>query len=90
MVTVNCNKSFSSNYMLLNPREASFVELMKILFSSDDVAKYKFVERSRSEEGVDDESLCHRIVIFVSVVVQKVLLSMAEPLAALVPHLRIG
>ncbi|KAH6803935.1 alpha/beta-Hydrolases superfamily protein [Perilla frutescens var. frutescens] len=68
--------------MLLNPREASFLELMKILFSSDDVAKRKFVEQSRSEEGFDDESLSHRIVIFVSVVVQKVLLSMAEPLAA--------
>lgn len=71
-----CNKSFSSNYLLLKAEEASFLDLGKILFSSD-VGKRKFVD---CPEGVC-EPCGRRWIIFVSVLVQKLLRAVAKPMA---------
>ncbi|KAG8384371.1 hypothetical protein BUALT_Bualt04G0111200 [Buddleja alternifolia] len=77
MASSTCNNSFSSNYMLLKPEEAGFVELTKILFSRD-IAKRKFVD---CPEGIE-EPFGRRWIIFVSVLAQKLLQAVAQPLAA--------
>ncbi|KAI3452016.1 hypothetical protein Pfo_008681 [Paulownia fortunei] len=74
-MATTCNKSFSSNYMLLKPEEAGFLDLGKILFSSD-VGKREFVD---CPEGVR-EPLGRRWIIFVSVLVQKLLQAVAKPM----------
>lgn len=78
MASESCNKSFCSNYMLLKPEEASFCELLKLLFSSN-IGKRKFVD---CPEGTR-EPLAYRWIIFVSVIAQKVLQAFAKPLATL-------
>ncbi|PIN25223.1 putative lipase [Handroanthus impetiginosus] len=73
-----CNKSFSSNYMLLNPEEASLLELGKILFSRD-IGKRKFVD---CPDEVRREPLGRRWVIFISVLAMKLLKVVAKPMAS--------
>ncbi|KAL8546310.1 hypothetical protein ACS0TY_006142 [Phlomoides rotata] len=78
MASSTCNKSFSSNYMLLKPEEASSWEVTKLLFSSN-IGKRKFVD---CPEGTR-ESFAFRWIIFVSIIAQKVLQAFAKPLAFL-------
>ncbi|KAL0343699.1 UNVERIFIED_CONTAM: hypothetical protein Sangu_1257300 [Sesamum angustifolium] len=72
-----CNKSFSSNYMLLKPEDAGFLDLAKMLFSSD-LGKRKFID---CPEGAR-EPFGRRWIIFISVMVQKLLQATAKPMAA--------
>lgn len=71
-----CNKSFSCDYMLLNPDEASLHDVVKILFSSD-IGKRKFVD---CPEGTR-ETFGRRWIIFVSILAQKLLQKVSKPLA---------
>ncbi|CAA0840966.1 alpha/beta-Hydrolases superfamily protein [Striga hermonthica] len=77
MESATCNKCFSSDYMLLNPDEAGFLDLAKVLFSSN-LEKRKFVD---CPDGAHEPSFGRRWIIFVSVVVQKMLKMVAKPLA---------
>uniref|UniRef100_A0A5B7A8H4 Fungal lipase-type domain-containing protein n=1 Tax=Davidia involucrata TaxID=16924 RepID=A0A5B7A8H4_DAVIN len=72
-----CDKGFSSNYMLLKPEEVHLIDLIQLLFSSD-IKKRKFVDCS---ERTEETNFKRRWLIFVSIVVQKVLLFVSTPLA---------
>ncbi|KAA8531691.1 hypothetical protein F0562_006592 [Nyssa sinensis] len=75
-MTMDCNKCFSSDYMLLKPEEARLFDLIHILFSPE-IEKRKFVD---CPKGIREENFKRRWLIFVSVVVQKVLLLVSKPL----------
>ncbi|XP_057449526.1 triacylglycerol lipase OBL1-like [Lotus japonicus] len=73
----SCNKAFADSYMILKPEEAHLFDIGRVLFSRN-IGHRKFVESH------DDEvkgSLRYRILIFVSVLLQKFLLHIAKPLA---------
>ncbi|KAK3416195.1 hypothetical protein EUGRSUZ_H02046 [Eucalyptus grandis] len=70
------DKSFSSSHMLLSPEKAGVLDIFRILIHSD-VHKREFVDSS--EEG--DESFERRQIMFVSTLVQKLLLLVAKPMA---------
>ena len=72
-----CDKSFCSDYMLLNAEDAKLGDVFKILFSSD-IAKRKFID---CPDGTE-EPFGRRWIIFVSILVQKLLQATAKPLAA--------
>ncbi|KAH6823396.1 alpha/beta-Hydrolases superfamily protein [Perilla frutescens var. hirtella] len=76
MSNSTCNKSFCSNYMLLNPEDAGFADVVKILFSGD-ISKRKFIDCS---DGTH-EPLGRRWIIFISILAQKFLQAAAKPLA---------
>ncbi|TYJ08138.1 hypothetical protein E1A91_A11G054100v1 [Gossypium mustelinum] len=69
-------KQFYSNYMLLNPKKASFFDLTALLFSKN-LKKRKFIETSIETE----DSFWYRLVIFLSTLLQKFLLSIKTPMA---------
>ncbi|KAK6116231.1 hypothetical protein DH2020_050027 [Rehmannia glutinosa] len=71
-----CDKSFASNYLLVNSKEATFLDLFKILFSSD-VGKRKFVD---VPDGVR-LSIDRRWIILVAVLIQKILEFLSKPMA---------
>ncbi|KAH0971444.1 hypothetical protein GBA52_023600 [Prunus armeniaca] len=71
-----CDKSFSSNYLLLEPKDVGFFDLIHILFSNN-LEKRRFVD---SFEQTEDE-FARRWLIFLSVVVQKLLQLVAKPMA---------
>ncbi|KAK9285377.1 hypothetical protein L1049_024568 [Liquidambar formosana] len=71
-----CNKEFSTSYMVLKPNEVSLFDLFHILFSRN-IENRKFVD---CPEGTE-ENFWRRWIIFISVLVQKVLQSVAKPLA---------
>ena len=73
-----CNKSFSSNYMLLEPNDVGFFDLIHILFSND-LEKRKFVDSSDDKE----DEFQRRWLIFLSIVVQKLLQFVAKPMAVI-------
>lgn len=72
-----CDNSFSSDFMLLKPDKVGVVDLVHILFSRD-LEKRKFID---CPDGTSEESFKRRWLIFVSILVQKFLLSTAKPLA---------
>ena len=72
-----CNKSFSDNYMVLTQEDASFFDLVRILFNSD-IEKRRFVA---CPAGGREERFKYRWLIFVSVLVQKFLQFVGKPLA---------
>ncbi|PKI50155.1 hypothetical protein CRG98_029479 [Punica granatum] len=71
-----CDKSFSNSYLLLRPEDVGLVDLFRILFSTN-LEQRKFVDSSHDTE----ESFNQRWIIFISIIVQKLLLSMAKPMA---------
>ncbi|KAI3409323.1 Lipase_3 domain-containing protein [Psidium guajava] len=71
-----CDKSFCSSYLLVSPEKADIVDLFRILICSD-VHKRKFVDTSHEGE----ESFGRRWIMFVSILVQKLLLLIAKPLS---------
>lgn len=73
-----CNKSFCTDYMLLKPEEAGFIELVKILFSKD-VSKSKFIDCP--DDRLVRESFGRRWIIFVSIMVQKLLQATSKPMS---------
>jgi len=74
----SCNKGIVDSYMLLNPKEAGFFDLLHVLYSRN-LRNRKFVDSKA--EGDYEGSFRHRWLIFVSVVLQKLLLLLAKPLA---------
>lgn len=78
MASPTCNKAFAKKFMLLNAKDASYWDATKILFSSN-IGHRKFVD---VPEGTR-EPLAFRWIIFVSVIVQKILMLFAKPLATL-------
>ncbi|WVZ11475.1 hypothetical protein V8G54_016005 [Vigna mungo] len=74
----SCNKGFADSYMLLNPNDARFFDLLHVLYSRN-LGNRKFVDSNA--EGDYEGSFRHRWLIFVSVVLQKLLLLVAKPLA---------
>lgn len=68
---------FSKDQLLLDPKEASLKELVLLLFFSD-VRSRKFVDCPEEQRRRDFN---RRWLIFISVLVQKVLLFCKEPLA---------
>lgn len=74
----SCNKGFADSYMLLNPNDARFFDLLHVLYSRN-LGNRKFVDSKA--EGDYEGSFRHRWLIFVSVVLQKLLLLVAKPLA---------
>ncbi|MCD7460603.1 hypothetical protein HAX54_043880 [Datura stramonium] len=75
-----CNKSFCSNYMLLKPEECGVLDLARILFSSNkNMGQKEFVDCPN--EQMTKELFPHRWIIFISILVQKLFLAAAEPLA---------
>ncbi|PON94204.1 Fungal lipase-like domain containing protein [Trema orientale] len=71
------------SYLVVKPKEASLIELIRLLFSSD-LSKRSFVECSK-EEGHEQQprDFGRRWIIFVSVVAQKALLLLRCPMALL-------
>jgi len=70
------------NYFVLDPREATVTDLMRLLFYSD-LENRKFVDTS--VENLENR-LCEfrgRWIIFVSIVVQKLLIILRKPLSFL-------
>ncbi|KAK7307632.1 hypothetical protein VNO77_40870 [Canavalia gladiata] len=74
----NCNKGFADSYMLLKPEDAGWLDLVHVLFSRN-LQNRNFVETHA--EGALEESFRHRWLIFVSIVLQKVMMFVAKPLA---------
>ncbi|KAF5738218.1 triacylglycerol acidic lipase TAL3 [Tripterygium wilfordii] len=73
---MECDKSFSRSHMLLKPEEVKFVDLFKILFSSN-IENRKFVDcKAKKEEKFD-----RRWIIFISILAQKVLQFLSTPLS---------
>ncbi|CAA0840673.1 alpha/beta-Hydrolases superfamily protein [Striga hermonthica] len=70
--------SFCENYLVIKPEKASWLDLFRILFSSN-LERRDFFDCP--EEGVLSR-FGHRWIVFISVLVQKVLLFMKIPLAA--------
>ncbi|KAH0701262.1 hypothetical protein KY285_015525 [Solanum tuberosum] len=83
MASSSCNKSFCSNYMLLKPEECSVSDLARILFSSKNLGQKEFVDVDTPNEELNmtKEPLSRRWVFFISILVQKVLIKIAKPLA---------
>lgn len=81
MASNSCNKSFCSNYMLLKPEECSVLDLAKLLLSGKKLGQKDFIDCPNEE--MTKEPLSRRWVIFLSILVQKILLATAKPLAGL-------
>lgn len=67
------------NYFVLDPREATVSDLIRLLFSSN-LANRKFIHSS--EDRLEDDPCRFRVrwIIFVSIVVQKLLILLKKPL----------
>ncbi|XVF59408.1 hypothetical protein PTKIN_Ptkin07bG0273600 [Pterospermum kingtungense] len=76
MEAVPGKRGFSSNYLLVNPKQATFIDLLSFLFSKN-VKKRKFIESSF--EVIDD--FWYRLIIFVSTLVQQFLQTISIPMA---------
>ncbi|KAM6591376.1 hypothetical protein CsatA_013981 [Cannabis sativa] len=74
---MECDKSFSDSYMLLNSKEVGLFDLIYIIYSSKVVKKKLLVDSSYK----DEENLCRRWIIFVSIGAQKVLHALSVPMA---------
>ncbi|EOA12516.1 hypothetical protein CARUB_v10026339mg [Capsella rubella] len=70
----------TKNYFVLDPREATISDLIRLLFSSD-VEDRKFIDSSEERRLEDDLSrFRRRWIIFVSIVVQKLMILLKKPL----------
>ncbi|XP_039042766.1 triacylglycerol lipase OBL1-like [Hibiscus syriacus] len=63
------------DFFQVNPKEASSIDLVKLLFSSN-IKKRKFINSSYDRE----ESFAYRFIIVLSVLVQKFMLVMSPPM----------
>jgi hypothetical protein len=72
-----CDKGFADSYMILNPEDAHFIDIIRILFSRN-IGHRKFVDSNA--EGDVEGSFRGRWLIFISIVLQKLLLYIAKPL----------
>lgn len=76
METKQGNNEFGGEFILLKPEEVSFFELFHILFPRDKEKK-KFVDGQKGVESTFER----RWIIFISILVQKFLQSVAKPLS---------
>ncbi|KAI9165122.1 hypothetical protein LWI28_008269 [Acer negundo] len=76
MAMADCDKGFSCNFMLLKPEEVKFLDLFRILFSSD-IEQRKFVDSS--EGSTEEYCFRRRWLMFISIIAQKFLLFVAKP-----------
>ena len=76
MATGDCNKEFSTDYILLEPEKLNFYELIRILFPGD-IEKRKFVDCLEGAES----NFERRWIIFISISAQKFLQFVAKPLS---------
>lgn len=76
-----CKEHACNDYVVLKPKDAGFVELIRLLISSE-LEERSFIECSE-EEGKKPRNFGRRWLIFVSVVVQKFLLYVRDPMAQL-------
>ncbi|XP_058777986.1 triacylglycerol lipase OBL1-like [Vicia villosa] len=79
-MAATCDKGFADSYMILNPEDAHFFDIFHILFSRN-IGHRKFVDSNA--EGDVEGSFRGRWLIFISIVLQKLLLFIAKPLAKL-------
>lgn len=77
MARSTCNNDFASDYFLLDPEKVGIFDLFHILFSKD-LGKREFIDCSST---CFEECIKHRWIIFASIVVQKLLLLIAKPMA---------
>lgn len=66
-----------TNYFVLDPEKASFLDLFRILFSSE-VEKRTFIDLPESEKLI---GLQRRWLIFISVLAQKIFIRLKWPMA---------
>ncbi|XP_015890128.2 triacylglycerol lipase OBL1-like [Ziziphus jujuba] len=73
-----CDKGSSCSYMILKPEEVGFFDLIHILWSSK-VEDRKFIDRP---EGIQLEEISfrRRWILFISILVQKILLFVSKPM----------
>ncbi|MBA0769005.1 hypothetical protein Gotri_017773 [Gossypium trilobum] len=69
-------KDLYTSYLHINPKEASLFDTFSVLFSRN-VKKRKFIESSLEEL----ESFLYRLLIVISVLIQKFLLKLSMPMA---------
>ncbi|OMP02008.1 Lipase, class 3 [Corchorus olitorius] len=74
--SAECNKDFCSNYLILDPTKATLLDIFRLLFSSD-LNNRKFVDSSEEKQ----EDFRHRLIIFVSILIQYLLQLFSKPLA---------
>ncbi|KAL5099260.1 hypothetical protein RYX36_003587 [Vicia faba] len=79
-MATTCDKGFADSYMILNPEDAHFFDIIHVLFSRN-IGHRKFVDSNA--EGDVEGSFRGRWLIFISIVLQKFLLYIAKPLAKL-------
>ncbi|XP_010263523.1 PREDICTED: uncharacterized protein LOC104601764 isoform X1 [Nelumbo nucifera] len=72
-----CSENFCSNYLVLSPKNASLVDIFRLLFSSN-LENRRFVDCPKDTEETEFR---RRQIIFISVIAQKVLLFMAKPMS---------
>lgn len=70
------NNKFFSERVLLKPEEVGFLELFRILFPREK-EKSKFVDCEKGAKPTFER----RWIVFISILVQKLLLSVSKPLA---------
>lgn len=74
--------STTENYFVLDPREATVSDLIRLLFSSD-LGDRKFIDSSEEKLEDDPCRFRRRWIIFVSIVVQKLMILLKKPLSFL-------
>lgn len=72
-----CEENFCNDYLLLNPQEAGFCDLLRIFYSCE-LEKRDFFD---TPEANRLRGLRRRWLVFVSVVAQKLLLQLKKPMA---------
>lgn len=77
-MAATCDKGFADSYMILNPEDAHFFDIIHVLFSRN-IGHRKFVDSNA--EGDVEGSFRGRWLIFISIVLQKFLLFISKPLA---------
>lgn len=71
--------SRTKNYFVLDPREATVSDLIHLLFSSD-IGNRKFIHSSEERLEDDLSRFRRRWIIFVSIVIQKLMILLKKPL----------
>ncbi|KAJ0262559.1 Alpha/beta-Hydrolases superfamily protein [Hirschfeldia incana] len=69
----------TEKYFVLDPREATFTDLARLLFSSD-IRNRKFIDSSEQKLEDDFCRFRRRWIIFVSIVIQKLMILLRKPL----------
>ncbi|XP_022773948.1 uncharacterized protein LOC111316204 [Durio zibethinus] len=72
------NKGFCSSYLLLDPKQATFIDIFYVLFSSN-LKNRKFIDCSHEKM----ENFWYRLHIFLSILLQKLLLMISTPMATM-------